>query len=201
MKLRTKGLLILCLCFASSAVLASGGVWKIGPFGPYWDDNDWPEYTPMYWMEEFINNINDDDDEILDWMRLNQQQNPVYAPGANLPGNGPLSSWGYPYSNSPTNPMGQSFANPRALQFPRNNNMNSYAYRQGQRRGRDFSDLPDLSQAEFERMPRAYQDEYMRVLSEMRRANMQQSRSRTRYENRRYRPQLRRPKKSGCFAG
>jgi len=28
-----------------------------GGDGP-WDDNDWPEWTPMYWMEEFF----DDDD-------------------------------------------------------------------------------------------------------------------------------------------
>jgi len=28
----------------------------------YWDDNDWPEWTPMYWMEEMMGGWDDDDD-------------------------------------------------------------------------------------------------------------------------------------------
>lgn len=32
-----------------------------------WDDNDWPEWTPMYWMEEFFGN--DDDDFLKDYYR------------------------------------------------------------------------------------------------------------------------------------
>ena len=39
------------------------GEWKMGPYGPYWDEgNDWPEWTPMYWMEEFMDAWDDDDD-------------------------------------------------------------------------------------------------------------------------------------------
>jgi len=32
----------------------NNGEWKMGPNGPYWDESDWPEWTPMYWMEEFM---------------------------------------------------------------------------------------------------------------------------------------------------
>lgn len=39
------------------------GEWKMGPYGPYWDENDWPEWTPMYWAEEFADEMDDDDDE------------------------------------------------------------------------------------------------------------------------------------------
>ena len=27
-----------------------------------YDDSDWPEWTPMYWMEEMFDNFDDDDD-------------------------------------------------------------------------------------------------------------------------------------------
>jgi hypothetical protein len=27
-----------------------------------WDDSDWPEWTPMYWMEEMFDSFDDDDD-------------------------------------------------------------------------------------------------------------------------------------------
>ena len=32
----------------------NNGEWKQGPYGMYWDDSGWPEWTPMYWMEEFM---------------------------------------------------------------------------------------------------------------------------------------------------
>jgi hypothetical protein len=41
-----------------------------------WDDNDWPEWTPMYWMEEFFGN--DDDDFMKDYYRYRMQG--VYSP-------------------------------------------------------------------------------------------------------------------------
>ena len=37
------------------------GEWKQGPMGPYWDESDWPEWTPMYWMEEFMDEFDDND--------------------------------------------------------------------------------------------------------------------------------------------
>lgn len=29
----------------------------------YYDDNDWPEWTPMYWMEEMMDEFDNDDDD------------------------------------------------------------------------------------------------------------------------------------------
>ena len=40
---------------------SNNGEWKMGPSGPYWDESDWPEWTPMYWMEEFMDSFDDDD--------------------------------------------------------------------------------------------------------------------------------------------
>ena len=37
------------------------GEWKMGPNGPYWDESDWPIWTPMYWMEEMMDSFDDDD--------------------------------------------------------------------------------------------------------------------------------------------
>lgn len=65
---------LVLLFFISGNALAGGGTWKIGPFGPYWDDNSWPVFTPMYWMEEFLNQLDDDDAEIQQWMMRNQYQ-------------------------------------------------------------------------------------------------------------------------------
>ncbi|HPQ94937.1 MAG TPA: hypothetical protein PLN94_05075, partial [Thiolinea sp.] len=35
------------------------GEWKMGPYGPYYDSNDWPEWTPMYWMQEMMDSFDD----------------------------------------------------------------------------------------------------------------------------------------------
>jgi len=40
----------------------NNGEWKMGPYGPYWDESDWPEWTPMYWMEEFMDSWDDNND-------------------------------------------------------------------------------------------------------------------------------------------
>jgi len=64
-----KILLALLLATAATGAQASdwfgggnNGEWKMGPNGPYWDESDWPEWTPMYWMEEFMDSFDDDDD-------------------------------------------------------------------------------------------------------------------------------------------
>ena len=36
---------------------SNGGEWKMGPYGPYWDENDWPVWTPMYWMDEMMDSF------------------------------------------------------------------------------------------------------------------------------------------------
>ncbi|TXH67670.1 MAG: hypothetical protein E6Q83_16650 [Thiothrix sp.] len=38
----------------------NNGEWKMGPYGPYWEENDWPEWTPMYWMQEMSDSFNND---------------------------------------------------------------------------------------------------------------------------------------------
>ena len=52
-------MLILTLIFTSVSAQANwfnsnNGEWKMGSNGAYWDDSGWPEWTPMYWMEEFM---------------------------------------------------------------------------------------------------------------------------------------------------
>ncbi len=59
-----KRLLALALVLASVSMTTTthanwfgggnGGEWKQGPNGMYWDESNWPEWTPMYWMEEFM---------------------------------------------------------------------------------------------------------------------------------------------------
>lgn len=85
------------LFFISGSAMAGGGTWKIGPFGPYWDDNSWPEFTPMYWMEEFLNQLDDDDAEIQQWMMRNQYQ------GAQVPQRPYFSGEQGAYSAAPQN--------------------------------------------------------------------------------------------------
>jgi len=42
---------------------SNNGEWKMGPNGPYYEESDWPEWTPMYWMEEMSDSFNDDNDD------------------------------------------------------------------------------------------------------------------------------------------
>lgn len=64
--------LLIALALATATTTASAnfdffnndndGEWKMGPYGPYWDEgNDWPEWTPMYWMQEFMDAWDDND--------------------------------------------------------------------------------------------------------------------------------------------
>lgn len=46
---------------ASDFFGGNDGEWKMGPNGPYWDESDWPEWTPMYWMEEFMDEWDNND--------------------------------------------------------------------------------------------------------------------------------------------
>ena len=36
---------------------SNNGEWKTGPYGPYWDESDWPVWTPMYWMDEMMDSF------------------------------------------------------------------------------------------------------------------------------------------------
>lgn len=48
------------LAFSTSA---SAFFWDDDDWDDPWDDNDWAEFTPMYWMEEFADEMDDDDDD------------------------------------------------------------------------------------------------------------------------------------------
>ena len=70
-----KILLGLALVLATSSANASffdsnNGEWKMGPNGPYYDESDWPEWTPMYWMEEFMDMWGDDDNNSFGGMPM-----------------------------------------------------------------------------------------------------------------------------------
>ena len=64
-----KLLIVLSLIMASVSITSAAsasdwfgsnnGKWKMGPNGPYWDESDWPEWTPMYWMQEFFDSWDD----------------------------------------------------------------------------------------------------------------------------------------------
>ncbi len=52
----------------AAAALMASNVASAGWFGNNndmygYDDNDWPEWTPMYWMEEMMDEWDNDDDE------------------------------------------------------------------------------------------------------------------------------------------
>ncbi len=60
--------LLIGLVLALSATTANAdffggndGEWKMGPNGPYWDESDWPVWTPMYWMEEMMDSFDSND--------------------------------------------------------------------------------------------------------------------------------------------
>ncbi|SEA99408.1 hypothetical protein SAMN05660964_03073 [Thiothrix caldifontis] len=58
------GLSLLALSATASANDFFGGndgEWKMGPYGPYYEESDWPEWTPMYWMDEMMNSFDDED--------------------------------------------------------------------------------------------------------------------------------------------
>lgn len=71
--------IILGIVFALAASSANAnffdsnnGEWKMGPYGPYYDESDWPEWTPMYWMEKFMDEMDDDNNGYYPMMRYQQ---------------------------------------------------------------------------------------------------------------------------------
>ncbi len=131
----------------------------MGPFGPYWDDNDWPEFTPMYWMEEFMNRLDDDDDDIRDWMRMQQYSN-QFSPGANYPWQ-PYGDWGVPYTADRfwDAPIYRRYPNYPASRGWRDQVRRDSLYIPYRRADR----LPELTPEEYRRLPRQLQRDYERA--------------------------------------
>lgn len=46
-----------------SSVASAGWFGGNNSWNDYYDDNDWPEWTPMYWMEEMMDEWDNDDDD------------------------------------------------------------------------------------------------------------------------------------------
>ena len=94
-------ILAFALVFASVSVTTAtnadmfgggnNGEWKMGPNGPYWDESDWPEWTPMYWMEEFMDEFDNNN-----WG----------GGGNNWGGNNYGGGYGMPYGGQPQAPYG-----------------------------------------------------------------------------------------------
>ncbi len=79
---------------------------------PPWeyDCNDWPEWTPMYWMEEFADEFDDDDE---DWYRYGYGPAPYGPP----PMYGP-APYGPPPGFAPPPPYGRPLPPPGVAPAP-----------------------------------------------------------------------------------
>lgn len=89
----------------------NNGEWKTGPYGPYWEENDWPEWTPMYWMQEMSDSFsNDNNNNGFNFgNRFGNGNMPFFGNNSNYGyGNGmPMMPYGYNYPNSmPMMPYG-----------------------------------------------------------------------------------------------
>jgi hypothetical protein len=164
-KTRVRQLMALLLIVAASPALGGGGDWKMGPFGPYWDDNSWPEFTPMYWMEEFMNRLDDDDDEIQSWMLRNQF--PGQHPGTNAQGFYPQDNW-RPETWTGSRAQSDRWANTA----PHGAIPGGNTYIFGERNPStdapesETGPLPYLTPEEFARMPVELQREYKRAFDQ-----------------------------------
>ena len=91
---------------------SNDGEWKMGPNGPYWDESDWPEWTPMYWMEAFMNSWDDDDNNGFGgsyYPSMTMNNRVPYMQG-NYPY--PSAPYGYPAPATPTAPVVSPIAPP-----------------------------------------------------------------------------------------
>ncbi len=161
-------LVLLLLVIVAGPALGSGGDWKMGPFGPYWDDNSWPEFTPMYWMEEFMNRLDDDDDEIQIWMLRNQFPGQYSGawPGTGLQGLYPQDSW---QPHEWTGSRAQSRDRAYAASHSKAPGGNTYIIGENNpipdASENDSGPLPYLTPEEFARMPIDLQREYKRAFN------------------------------------
>ena len=115
-----KILLILTLAMATVSISSTAqasdwfgggnnGEWKMGPNGPYWDQSDWPEWTPMYWMEEFMDEFDNNNWGGNNWGGNNW--------GGNNWGNN-NGGYGMPYGNPYGNNIPYGYNVPYGYTYP-----------------------------------------------------------------------------------
>jgi hypothetical protein len=92
MKARTLAVLVGLLI---SANVSAG--W-FGSNNDPWEDNDWPEWTPMYWMEEMMDEFDNNDD---DYYRYGPYGYSPYGYGAPAPFAAPYGQPPVPYAGIP----------------------------------------------------------------------------------------------------
>lgn len=98
MKFRFK-LTSLLLAAALMLGTSSAHAWWGWGGNDYWDDNDWPVFTPMYWMEEMFDEWDDDywDDDYYRYGPGYGWGGPGYGwGGPGYGGYGPGYGWGGP---------------------------------------------------------------------------------------------------------
>lgn len=83
----------------------NNGEWKTGPYGPYWEENDWPEWTPMYWMQEMSDSFSDDNNN-------NGFNFGNRFGNGNMPFFGNNSNYGYGNYGMPMMPYGYNYQMP-----------------------------------------------------------------------------------------
>lgn len=93
----------------------NGGTWKMGPYGYYYEENDWPEWTPMYWMEEFMNEFDNDNDNSYYGNRYYGNPYGGYGGGYGYPAT-PYNGYNYGY---PAMPYGGGYGYGVPYQTPR----------------------------------------------------------------------------------
>jgi len=115
-----KFMLILALTMATVSISSTAqasdwfgggnnGEWKMGPNGAYWDDSGWPEWTPMYWMEEFMDEFDNNNWGGNNWGGGNNYggygNGMPYGNNINPYGYGmPYGGYGYAYPQMPAVP-------------------------------------------------------------------------------------------------
>ena len=77
---------VMAVLFGLMISMNAGAGWFGNNNNYGYDDSDWPEWTPMYWMEEMFDNFDDNDD---DYYRYGPQGG--YAP----------YGYGQPYAQAP----------------------------------------------------------------------------------------------------
>jgi hypothetical protein len=81
---------------ASDFFGGNNGEWKMGPNGPYWDESDWPVWTPMYWMQEMMDSFDDDNDNNM-FGGNNRFGNMPFGNSMPFGNNTPNYGYGMPY--------------------------------------------------------------------------------------------------------